>query len=64
MKKKGIHKEICNECGKSVRLKSGLFVNRIKDLSDFEDRVEQNKPFPIGEYICEPCNEKINKLLC
>jgi ribosomal protein L34E len=48
--------EICNECGRSV---SGLFVNRIPDLNDFEERKEMNKPYSKGDYICRECDEKI-----
>ena len=53
--------EICNECGRSVKMGSGLFVNRVIDLDEFEDRIEMGKPFPKGEYICRECEEKINK---
>jgi len=51
--------EICNECGRSVKIGSGLFVNRVVDFNDFEDRVEMHKPFPDGDYICHECDEKI-----
>lgn len=52
--------EICNECGRSVQFGSNLFVNRILDLNDLEEKIDQNKPFPIGEYICAECEEAIN----
>lgn len=56
-----MEKEICNECGKSVKFSSGLFVNRILDLNEYEDRLEMQKPFPQGEYLCVECNEKLNE---
>ena len=53
--------DICNECGKSVRAGTGLFVNRISDFNDFETRKEMGKPFPNGEYICATCNERLDE---
>ena len=52
-------KEICNECGDSVKFGSGKFVNRIVDLNDLETRKEMNKPYPEGDYICEECDSQI-----
>ncbi|MBP8960341.1 MAG: hypothetical protein KBG40_07950 [Bacteroidales bacterium] len=54
--------EICNECGKSVKAGSGLFVNRIHDFNNYEARIEMQKPFPEGAYICIECYEKLNFL--
>ncbi len=51
-------KEICNECGRDVSWGSGLFVNRVLDLDDYETRVEMNKPSPEGDYICRECEVK------
>lgn len=56
-----MEKEICNECGKSVKFGSGLFVNRIPDFNEYEDRIEMSKPFPCGEYVCIECDEELNK---
>jgi len=53
--------EVCNECGKSVKWGSGLYVNRILDFNEFEDRVEMSKPFPEGEFICTECDEELNR---
>ena len=53
-------KEICNECGRDVSWNSGLFVNRVLDLDDYETRKKMNKPFPGGNYICRECEEKNN----
>ncbi len=49
--------EICNECGKSVKVGTGLFVNRVIDLNELEDRVLMEKPFPEGDFICPLCEE-------
>jgi len=51
--------EICNECGQSVEIGSGLFVNRIPDLNDYETRLEMEKPFPDGDFICLVCDEEL-----
>jgi uncharacterized protein YlaI len=53
--------EICNECGRSVKISSGLFVNRVVDFNEYEDRLKMNKPYPKGNYICPECDENINK---
>jgi len=53
--------EICNECGKSVKFGTGLFVNRVPDFNDKSTRVSMGKPFPIGEYICSICDSKIHQ---
>ncbi len=44
--------EFCNECGRDVSIKSGLFVNRVIDLDNYSTRKKMNKPFPRGDYIC------------
>ncbi|GIW57427.1 MAG: hypothetical protein KatS3mg083_372 [Candidatus Dojkabacteria bacterium] len=53
--------EICNECGRDVSYKSGLFVDRIVDFDDYKTRKEINKLFPQGDYICRECEEKLRK---
>ena len=53
--------EICNECGRSVKIGSGLYINRIVDFNEYEDRVEMQKPFPEGEFICSECEEKLKE---
>jgi len=57
--KKNFDSEICNECGKSVNAGTGLFINRVVDLSDKSTRISMGKPFPIGEYICSLCDAQI-----
>jgi hypothetical protein len=58
-----MEREICNECGKSVKVGSGRFVNRIIDLNDFETKIEMGKPYATGEFICSDCDELINQLI-
>jgi hypothetical protein len=50
--------EICNECGKSVKLGTGFYVNRIIDCNEYGDKIEMGKPYPIGEFICIECDTK------
>ena len=40
-------KEFCNRCGRSVKLGSGLFVNRIPDLNDIFTRQDNGYRFPL-----------------
>jgi len=54
-----LSKEICNECGRSVRWGSGLFVNRVIDFNDTKARIDMGKPFPDGDFICSECEEGI-----
>ena len=58
-----VEKEICNECGVSVKFGSGHFVNRVPDLNDLETRIEMGKPFPQGEWICSNCDNSAITLL-
>lgn len=51
--------EICNECGKIVSAGTGLHINRVPDFNDLEERIEMNKPFPEGDFICVECDEMI-----
>jgi len=51
--------EACNECGQSVQVGTGLFVNRITDLNDKETRIQMRKPFPGGDFICVICDKKL-----
>jgi len=53
-------KEICNECGKSVQFGFGHFVNRVPDFNDLNERIEMQKPFPDGDFICQECDEQLN----
>ncbi len=58
-------KEICNECGESVKFgeKSRKYLNRVFDFNDYEcRRNEMKKPFPEGEFICYECDRKIREL--
>jgi len=48
--------EKCNECGRSVHVGSGLFVNRIPDANDKKTRIKMGKPFPEGDFVCISCD--------
>lgn len=48
----------CNKCGRSVRLGSGWFVNRVPDFNGFDYRFFTHSPFPAGDFICAECDEK------
>lgn len=54
-------KEFCNRCGRSVKLGSGLFVNRIPDLNDIFTRQDNGYRFPKGDFICIGCDENKEK---
>ena len=56
-----MEKEICNECGKSVKFGSGLYVNRVTDFNEFDYRLKMQKPFPEGDFICIECDEKLSQ---
>jgi hypothetical protein len=56
-------KETCCKCGNSVKMGSGNFVNRIPDLNEPDDRIENGDVFPFGEYICEECDEFFNAIV-
>jgi len=49
--------QICNHCGRSVRLGSGWFVNRVPDLNDVETRIANGLLFPHGDFVCFECDE-------
>jgi len=50
--------EVCNECGRSVRLGSGWFINRVPDLNEPQERRGMGRPFPEGDFICAECDGK------
>ena len=50
--------DICNECGRSVALGGGRFVNRVPDLDDAETRRVNGKPYPEGDFMCEECDQE------
>jgi len=56
-----LESEICNECGDSVKPGSGKFVNRVLDCDSYEERVENGKPYPQGEYLCAECGSKARR---
>jgi len=48
-------KEICNECGHSVKMGSGRCINRIPSGDDYKTHVDMGKQFPEGEFMCRQC---------
>jgi hypothetical protein len=48
--------EICNHCGKEVSRGSEKFINRIPDFNDILTRINNNLIFPIGDFVCEECD--------
>ena len=54
-------KEICNECGKSVKFGSGRFVNRIPDFNTPEEREIAGRPYPEGDFICSECESRYDE---
>lgn len=58
--KKGVRamSQRCNECGRSVRLGSGWFVNRVADLNEADERRRMGKRFPEGGFICAECDAR------
>ena len=48
--------EMCVECGRSVKLGSGGFVNRVPVFDDLQTRKDMAYSFPEGEYICVECD--------
>ncbi len=48
--------EICNHCGNDVSYGSGRFVNRVLDFNDVITRIDNNLEFPLGDFVCEECD--------
>ena len=48
--------EICNHCGCSVSIESGNFENRIPDLNDLLTRIDNQLLYPLGDFVCENCD--------
>lgn len=56
VKKEEVLIEVCNHCGCDVSRGSGKFVNRVPDFNDIETRIENNRPFPEGDFVCDDCD--------
>jgi hypothetical protein len=54
-------KEICSECGNSVKFGSGRFVNRIPDFDTPEERKIAGRPYPEGDFICAECESRYDE---
>jgi hypothetical protein len=52
--------QFCNICGRSVKLGSGWFVNRVHDLNNAITRQEMGRKFPTGDFVCVECDNKIS----
>jgi len=48
-------KEICCECGESVKQGSGKFVNRVANLDDLKEKENMGFAYPEGNFICAEC---------
>ncbi|MHA2647673.1 MAG: hypothetical protein V2G51_06500 [bacterium JZ-2024 1] len=53
---------MCNECGRNVGWKSGLFEDRVVHFDNHRTRKKMNKPFPEGDYISRECEEKLKSI--
>lgn len=51
--------EICNECGRNVKMGTGFFVNRVVNLDNEVERIEAGKPSPWGAFMCAECDTRI-----
>lgn len=58
---KVIENEFCNHCGNDVSFGSGRFVNRIPDLNEVPDRITNNLKFPLGDFVCQKCDEETDE---
>jgi len=48
--------QICCGCGRSVKMGSGRFVNRVPIADNYERRVELGFPYPEGAFLCAECD--------
>ena len=55
-------KEICSECGSSVKFGSGRFVNRISDFDTPAEREIAGRQYPERDFICAECESKVETL--
>jgi len=58
IKPRMLESEICNECGESISPGSGRFVNRVPECNRYQERVNNGKPYPYGDFICAECDLK------
>lgn len=49
--------QICNHCGCRVHWGSGMFIDRVPDFNDIETRIDNHRPFPLGDFVCRECDE-------
>lgn len=48
--------QICCVCGQDVSFRSRLFVNRVPECNDYETRVDMDRKYPRGEWVCVICD--------
>lgn len=47
--------QVCCFCGRGVFWGSGMFANRVPECNSIEERREDNRIFPLGDWICNEC---------
>jgi hypothetical protein len=52
-------REICNECGRSVKVGSELFINRVISLDGSKMQKLMGEPFPNGKFMCMEYDNKL-----
>ena len=55
VKIESIDAEICIWCGRSVKIGTGRFVNRVAVLDDFLENKLKGELYPHGEWHCPEC---------
>ena len=48
--------EVCAHCGDNVSRGSRKFVNRIPEINDLLERIDNGLTFPLGDFVCEICD--------
>ena len=50
------YSEICCVCGRDVKRGGGLFADRVPEFNDYQTKVDMNRKFPHGEWVCVICD--------
>jgi DNA-directed RNA polymerase subunit RPC12/RpoP len=53
-----LNREICCQCGRSVKIGSGRFVNRVLSFDNDGIYDTIGIPFPDGKYTCAECMQE------
>jgi hypothetical protein len=51
-------RELCFNCGRSVKRGSGWFVNRVPSLDTREERETAQVLYPDGDFLCGDCDRQ------